>query len=120
MKQLDDHLGRLFQLIEEQGSYDSTIIVFTSDHSDYLGDHGLEKKFCWTICENSFHHSQSNPESSCSRGSRSSELFKSIDLIPIIIESLGGTYPSQIHEGHSLKPLLHNETNKSEREKAIS
>jgi arylsulfatase A-like enzyme len=44
MEQLDDYLGRLFQLIEEQGSYDLAIIVFTSDHSDYLGDHRLGKK----------------------------------------------------------------------------
>lgn len=122
VKQLDDHLGRLFQFLEDQGSYDQTLIVFTSDHGDYLGDHWLGEKD-W------FHEPSvkipliirdPSPEANCSRGSRSSELVESIDLIPTFIEALGGTSPDHILEGHSLKTLLHNTSSKSIREYAIS
>ncbi|MFZ9067915.1 MAG: sulfatase-like hydrolase/transferase [bacterium] len=122
VKQLDDHLGRLFQFLEDQGSYDQTLIVFTSDHGDYLGDHWLGEKD-W------FHEPSvkipliirdPSPEANCSRGSRSSELVESIDLIPTFIEALGGTSPDHILEGHSLKTLLQNTSSKSIREYAIS
>ena len=39
IRQLDEHLGRLFHFLEETGRADDTFIVFTSDHGDYLGDH---------------------------------------------------------------------------------
>ena len=44
VKQLDDHLGRVFQALEETGRMEDTLVVFTSDHGDYLGDHWLDEK----------------------------------------------------------------------------
>ena len=41
MTQLDAALGDLFEGMEERGLLDNTIIVFTSDHGDNLGEHGL-------------------------------------------------------------------------------
>lgn len=41
VKQLDDHIGRLMAALEAAGRLDDTMIVFTSDHGDYLGDHNL-------------------------------------------------------------------------------
>ena len=122
VKQLDDHLGSLFQFMREQGSFDQTLIVFTSDHGDYLGDHWLGEK--------SWFHEPSvkiplivrDPSQSAnfSRGSRSKELVESIDLIPTFIEALGGTFPDHILEGKSLKPLLNCESTESFREYATS
>lgn len=46
IRQVDDQLGRLFQHMRASGRWDDTLIVFTSDHGDFLGDHGLgEKEF---------------------------------------------------------------------------
>ena len=46
IKQIDDNLGRLFKFIEVSGNMKDTMIVFTSDHGDYHGDHWLgEKEF---------------------------------------------------------------------------
>ncbi|MEY3672235.1 MAG: hypothetical protein RI904_1892, partial [Pseudomonadota bacterium] len=42
--QLDDHLGRLFDYMEGAGLMKNTMIVFTSDHGDFLGDHWLGEK----------------------------------------------------------------------------
>ncbi|GIR17657.1 MAG: hypothetical protein CM15mP31_4050 [Gammaproteobacteria bacterium] len=44
IKQIDDNLGRLFKFLESSGHMDDTMIIFTSDHGDYQGDHWLEKK----------------------------------------------------------------------------
>lgn len=44
IKQIDDHLGRLFAFMDEHNLTENTMIVFTSDHGDYLGDHWLGEK----------------------------------------------------------------------------
>ena len=44
VKEIDDHMGRLFAFLEERGRMEDTMIVFTSDHGDYLGDHWLGEK----------------------------------------------------------------------------
>ncbi len=41
---LDDQLARLLAVLEETGRADDTIVVFTSDHGDMLGSHGMAKK----------------------------------------------------------------------------
>jgi len=38
---VDDQVGRIVDAVERLGVLDDTIIVFTSDHGDYLGAHGL-------------------------------------------------------------------------------
>jgi arylsulfatase A-like enzyme len=35
---IDQAVGRVINTLKEQGLYDDTIIIFTSDHGDYLGD----------------------------------------------------------------------------------
>ena len=44
IKQIDDQLGVLFRFMQSAGSFDNTLIVFTSDHGDYLGDHWMGEK----------------------------------------------------------------------------
>jgi len=38
---MDRHIGRILDHLERTGLLDQTIIVFTTDHGDYLGNHGL-------------------------------------------------------------------------------
>ncbi len=38
---IDDAVGEIMAKLEELGMTDNTIVAFTSDHGDYLGDHGL-------------------------------------------------------------------------------
>ena len=44
IRQIDDQLGLLFSFMAERGLMDNTLIVFTADHGDYLGDHWLGEK----------------------------------------------------------------------------
>ena len=41
---IDDAVGEIVASLAENGLADNTIIAFTSDHGDYLGDHGLAFK----------------------------------------------------------------------------
>jgi arylsulfatase A-like enzyme len=38
---VDDCIGRIVAALKQQGLYENTVIVFTSDHGEWLGDHGL-------------------------------------------------------------------------------
>ena len=41
---IDDQVGRLLQTLKETGQDENTIILFTSDHGDMLGSHGMRRK----------------------------------------------------------------------------
>ncbi|MFO8082325.1 MAG: sulfatase-like hydrolase/transferase [Armatimonadota bacterium] len=41
---IDDYVGRLVEALEESGILDDTLIVFTADHGDMLGDFGIMDK----------------------------------------------------------------------------
>ena len=42
----DDQLGRLLRVLEDNSLLEDTFLVFTSDHGDNLGSHGLFNKDC--------------------------------------------------------------------------
>jgi arylsulfatase A-like enzyme len=112
IKQIDDQIGVLMRYLEARGLLDATMIVFTSDHGDYLGDHWMGEKDLF--------HDQSakiplivvDPSSAAdaTRGTVCDALVEAIDLAPTFIESFGGTPPDHILEGRSLMPLLRGET----------
>jgi len=41
---IDQQVGLLLGFLKEEGLFENTIIVFTSDHGDYLGDHKMIRK----------------------------------------------------------------------------
>jgi arylsulfatase A-like enzyme len=42
---VDEQIGRLLDALETRGILDDTVILFTTDHGDMLGDHSLHHKF---------------------------------------------------------------------------
>ncbi|HHH76280.1 MAG TPA: sulfatase, partial [Phycisphaerae bacterium] len=42
--QLDDQVGRVMKALDERGLADDTLVVYTSDHGDLCGSHGLPDK----------------------------------------------------------------------------
>lgn len=44
VKCIDDNVGRIIKYLKDQNLYDNTIIVFTTDHGEYMGEHGLLEK----------------------------------------------------------------------------
>lgn len=112
IKQCDDQLGRLLDYLEQTDRMKDTMIVLTSDHGDYLGDHWMGEKELF--------HEQSvkvplivydpRPEADATRGTVCDALVESIDLAPTFVEAAGGKVADHILEGRALTPWLHGET----------
>ncbi|WP_299897957.1 sulfatase-like hydrolase/transferase [uncultured Ruegeria sp.] len=121
IKQADDQMGRLFDWMEKTGRMDDTMIVLTSDHGDFLGDHWMGEK--------TFFHDAStkvpliiydpSPEADLTRGTTCDALVESIDLAPTFLEQAGGGKAGHILEGYSLLPILHGQSDKTPRTVAI-
>ena len=47
VKQIDVEVGRIVAALEARGMLDDTVIILSSDHGDYLGDHGMGGKGTW-------------------------------------------------------------------------
>lgn len=48
---IDHHIGRILEALENAGQADNTVVIFTSDHPDCLGDHGFWYKSLVTFEE---------------------------------------------------------------------
>ncbi len=44
--QIDDRLADILNVLEETGQLENTVIIYTSDHGEMMGDHGLLEKGC--------------------------------------------------------------------------
>jgi uncharacterized sulfatase len=44
VKCIDDNVGRVMTALESSGLLDETIVVFTTDHGEYMGEHGIYAK----------------------------------------------------------------------------
>ncbi|MFV0281164.1 MAG: alkaline phosphatase family protein [Rhodoblastus sp.] len=111
IKQIDDQLGLLFSFLRERGLEDKTLIVFTSDHGDYLGDHWLGEKdlFHEVSVKAPMIVVDPSPSADSTRGTQCEALVEAIDLTPTFIEYFGGSSPRHIVEGRSLGPFLRGE-----------
>ncbi|MGB0635413.1 MAG: sulfatase-like hydrolase/transferase [Paracoccaceae bacterium] len=109
IKQIDDHLGNLFTWMEEQGKTEETMIVITSDHGDYLGDHWLGEKELFHEVSVRVPLIVYDPrkEADKTRGTVVNELVEAIDLVPTFLEVTGAPPADHRLEGVSLEPLLH-------------
>ncbi|QYZ69345.1 alkaline phosphatase family protein [Neotabrizicola shimadae] len=109
--QCDDQFGKLLDYLQASGRMDDTMIVLTSDHGDYLGDHWMGEK-------DLFHDPSvriplivydPRPEADRTRGTVCDALVEAIDLAPTFVEAMGGVPPAHVLEGRSLAPFLHGE-----------
>jgi arylsulfatase A-like enzyme len=109
IKQIDDEMGRLFAWMEARGLFKNTLIVFSSDHGDYLGDHWMGEK-------DLFHDPSvrvplivydPRADADGTRGTACEELVEGIDLAPTFLEYFGGRPIPHILEGRTLAPVLH-------------
>jgi arylsulfatase A-like enzyme len=105
VKQVDDHLGRLFEFMERNGRWQDTLVVFCSDHGDYLGDHYLGEKELFHDTVNRIPLIVYDPDSRADghRGHVESTRFvETIDLLPTFVQALGARPNQDRLEGRSL------------------
>ena len=106
IRQIDDQLGRLWAFLDERRLWERTLVVFTSDHGDYLGDHWLGEKELFHEPSVRIPLVVLDPRPDAVRGQGRDDLVEAIDLVPTFVEAMGGAVPGHILEGRSLLPLL--------------
>ncbi|MBN8888934.1 MAG: phosphonate monoester hydrolase [Rhodospirillales bacterium 70-18] len=109
IKQIDDQIGVLMAFLDARGLTETTTVVFTSDHGDYLGDHWLGEKDLFHECSVRVPLIVADPSTPAAHGTSCGALVEAIDLAPTFIEMFGGIPKPNVLEGRSLLPLLRGE-----------
>ena len=103
----DDNVGRLLEFLEKNGLADNTIVVYTTDHGFFMGDHGwFDKRFMyeqairvpWMI----------RCPGAAGQGTVRSDWVLNIDNAPTALELCGVTVPG-VMQGKSIAPILRGE-----------
>jgi len=99
----DRELGRVVSALEETGVLDNTVIAFTSDHGDGLGDHG-EKTHGIFVYESTTRVPLVLAGPGVPSGMRAEGLSRTVDIAPTVLDLIGLPIPAD-SDGHSLRPL---------------
>ena len=107
---IDEGIGKMLAALEAHGSLERTLIIFTSDHGDSLGDHGLPfKGFFYEgmshvpmIARGPF---TPDGQQRAVAGSRCAGLVSGLDVVPTFFDVCGVDVPRTV-QGRSLAPLL--------------
>lgn len=104
VEMIDTQVGRILDALKARGNLDNTIVIFTSDHGDNLGDHGLIQK--WAPYEEVTRVPLIISAPGRFAGGRDVDaLVQLFDLGPTILEWAGVT-PDATYEAMSLNPAL--------------
>jgi arylsulfatase A-like enzyme len=104
LRSQDDNMGRLLDYLDKSGLAENTIVVYTSDHGFFLGDHGwFDKRFMyeqairvpWMI----------RYPGHVKAGSVSKDWVVNIDNAPTVLDLAGLPVPDDM-QGKSVAPLL--------------
>lgn len=105
---IDDAVGRILMTLDETGLADNTVVVFTSDHGEWLGDHRLWLKGAvhtrgltrvpmivrWPGVGMAGHHVQA--------------VSSHVDVIPTLLDAANTQNPYGV-QGKTLRPVLKGE-----------
>jgi arylsulfatase A-like enzyme len=103
--QIDDQFARIIEWLDRTGQRNNTAIIFTSDHGETLGDHGLMFKGC------RFYEGLVrvplifNWPGQFEENLRSDALVELLDMSATILEIAGVAVPDYF-QGRSLLPIL--------------
>jgi arylsulfatase A-like enzyme len=103
VKEVDDQVGQILDKLDELGLTGSTLVVFTSDHGEMLGAHGLRGKF------NFYEESSHVPmmirfPGKIKPGTKVKAPVSNMDLFATILDYLD--MPAHPSDGNSLRGLI--------------
>ena len=107
LRLIDDQIARLIEFLESRKLREDTLIVYVSDHGDYVGDYGLMRKGAGAseslmripfICNGA----------GVNRQGRSDAHVSLVDVLPTLCEAAGQPLPVDV-QGRSLWPVLRGE-----------
>lgn len=94
VKQIDDEIGDILAALERTGQLENTLIIFASDHGDYLGDHGMIGKS--SFYEASCHVPLILAGPGVGRPAVSQELVALLDVTASLLHAGGAALPSYL------------------------
>ena len=107
LSEVDAALGRLFEFLKQCRRWDDTLIIFTSDHGEQMGDHWLLGK-CGYF-DASYHIPlivrDPRQRAHATRGSRVRSFTENVDIMPTMLNAIGCPVPLQC-DGRPLAPFL--------------
>ena len=102
---VDDSLGRILAVLEKAGVLDNTVVVFTSDHGYFYGEHGLNEERRLAYEETIRIPLLVRYPARVKAGAVASEMVLTLDLAPTLLE-LAGLKPLPGMQGRSLTPIF--------------
>lgn len=117
---LDDEVGRIIRTLKEAGVYESTVVVFSSDHGDMLGGHGLATKGIGTPYEEVYNVPLiMRVPGQAARGENRGSVVSLVDLAPTLLD-LCGLRPLEGVHGRSFRSVLEGTADAGDRQDAYA
>jgi arylsulfatase A-like enzyme len=107
ISEVDDQFGRILSWLDEHGQSSRTLVVFTSDHGELLGDHWLVQKIGWF--DSAYHVPLIVRGPGVRAGDVVNAMTEHVDVLPTVCELLEADIPVQC-DGRALTPWLRGET----------
>lgn len=110
LRDVDRSIEIVLDALEASGQADNTVILFTADHGDLVGSHGLRQKGNLVYDEN-FHVPLIVCHPDVQGGAVTTAMASAVDLAPTLL-AVAGVDPAQVAtehpdlKGHSLMPVL--------------
>ena len=104
---IDDCIGRLVETLKRHHLYDDTIILHTSDHGEYLGDHNNYSKGSFP-CESDCRVPLIFKAPGVNGAGKRDALVSNVDIMPTLLEAAGLPIPETC-QGLPLAPLIRGE-----------
>ena len=111
--EIDHCIGEILKTLEEEGMTEETIVIYTSDHGDFVGNHGMVEKAA--AGHNVYEDILNVPliiriPGKTKKGKRTAELVTLTDVLPTLIEVLDLEIPELKYpiQGESMAEVLFN------------
>jgi arylsulfatase A-like enzyme len=104
---IDEQIGRVLNFLKEAGDYDNTVIIFTSDHGDFAGEHGLILKNLG-IFESLHRIPFIIAYPGCPAGKVIDKIVESVDMYPTICKLAAIDVPDCV-DGRSMLDIIEND-----------
>ncbi len=116
IKGIDDNLARLFQHLQDEGLWDSTVIVYTSDQGMMLGEHDLTDKR-WMYEESlRMPFIMRVPGATSEKGSHSDLMIQNVDFAPTLLALAGADRTPEYMQGDNFSGVFFGDEPKGWRE----
>ncbi len=104
---VDCRLGRLLDTMDRLNLWSNTLVIFTTDHGTYNGDHGRMGKMQTHLHDASAHIPFIIAHPTLAHGERREQLVQLVDIYPSVLAAVGRPIPPDRH-GTNLLPSLAN------------